>query len=185
MNVLGIAGSLRAASYNRALLRAAREVAPDGMTIEIYDISGIPLYNADVEAQGDPEAVQRFKAAIAQADALVISTPEYQHGIPGVLKNALDWASRPHANSVLARKPVAVMGVTPGMTGTARAQTQLREILCYNDMLAVSRPEVLIAYAQTKFDANGNFTDEGGRAFVRQLLYNLGDLARTNEKAAL
>lgn len=173
MNVLGIAGSLRSGSFNRALLRAAQEVAPHGMSIEIYDLAGIPLYDADLEAQGDPEPVQRFKAAIAQADGLLISTPEYQHSIPGVLKNAFDWASRPHASSVLAQKPVAIMGVTSGMSGTARAQMQLREVLCYNDMRAVSRPEVLIAYAQTKFDAKGNFIDENGRTFVRQLLENL------------
>src|SRR5262249_16201815 len=108
LKVLGIAGSLRAGSYNRALLRAAQEEAPTGMVIQLYDITPIPFYNADVEAHGDPEAVVAFKTAIRAADALLFTTPEYNHGIPGVLKNAIDWASRPHRASALDCKPIAL-----------------------------------------------------------------------------
>lgn len=121
INVVAFAGSLRQESYNRALLRAAQESAPESMSIDTFDLSPIPLYNYDVEQQGDPEPVQEFKHAIRKADALLIATPEYQHGIPGVLKNALDWASRPPKQSPLQGKPAAIMGATPGMTGTARA----------------------------------------------------------------
>lgn len=178
VKVLGIAGSLRSGSYNRALLREAQTLAPSGMTIEVYDLSRIPLFNYDVEQQGDPDPVKDFKRAIADANALLISTPEYQRSVPGVLKNALDWASRPAASSVLRRKPVAIMGASPSMRGTARAQTQLHEILWYNDMRAVTYPEVLVALANEKFDAQGNFTDEAGRALLRQLLDNLLHLSR-------
>jgi len=126
MKILGFAGSLRAASYNKALLRAARELAPEGMEIEIFDIGGIPLYNEDVERAGVPAAVEEFRAAIRAADALLIAVPEYNHGVPGVLKNAIDWASRPPRESALAGKPAALLGASPGQTGTARAQTQMR-----------------------------------------------------------
>jgi chromate reductase len=183
VQVLGFAGSLRSGSYNRLLLRAAQEVAPTEMRIEIYDLSGIPLYNFDVEQKGDPEAVASFKRAIADADGLLISTPEYQHAVPGVLKNALDWASRPPETSVLRRKPVAIMGASPSMTGTARAQTQLRDTLCYNDMRAVAQPEVFIAQAHRKFDATGAFVDEPGRKFIRNLLDKLLEIAVTAMRA--
>lgn len=182
IKVLGISGSLRSGSYNTGLLRAAQAVAPEGMSIQIYDLSKIPLYNFDVEQQGDPDAVKSFKQAIADADALLIATPEYQRSIPGVLKNALDWASRPADNSVLEHKPVAVMGASPGMTGTARAQTQLRETLCYNDMRAVTSPEVLVAFAPKKFDSQGNYVDEEGRKFLRQLLDSLLQLTRAAQQ---
>ena len=181
IRVLGISGSLRSESYNTALLRAAQSLAPDGMSIEIFDLHPIPLYNFDVEQRGDPDAVVLFKRAINEADGLLISTPEYQRAVPGVLKNALDWASRPAGKSVLWAKPVAIMGASPSMTGTARAQTQLRETLCYNDMRAVSQPEILISFADKKFDAHGKFTDEPGRRFLRQLLMNLAEL--TTEKS--
>ena len=127
LHVLGFAGSLRQGSYNRALLRAAKELAPEGMVIDIFDLTPIPLYNADVEAKGDPEAVAAFKAAIRRADALLIACPEYNHGVPGVLKNAIDWASRPPRSAALDRKPLALMGASPGMTGSARGQSQLRQ----------------------------------------------------------
>ncbi|MFN3324280.1 MAG: NADPH-dependent FMN reductase [Bryobacteraceae bacterium] len=173
VRVLGFAGSLRKASYNRALLRAAQELAPEGMTIDIFDLSPIPLYNFDVEQQGDPEPVTAFKNAIRAADAVLIATPEYQHGIPGVLKNALDWASRPPRSSPLQDKPAAILGATPGRLGTARAQTQLRQSLTYNRTYPLLQPEVLIASAGEKFDAEGRLTDEDTRTHVRRLLEEL------------
>ena len=171
--VLGLAGSLRDDSFNRALIRSAAELAPSQMEIEPFELDGIPMFNADVEKAGDPEPVTRLKQAIANADGLLISTPEYQRGVPGVLKNALDWASRPPGASALLRKPVAIMGAATGMTGTARAQTQLRQTLVYNDCQMVQRPEVLVADARSKFGEDGSFQDETGKKFLLELLENL------------
>jgi chromate reductase len=170
LRVLGVAGSLRAGSFNRALLRAAQELAPPGMEITAFDLAPIPLYNADVEAKGDPEPVAALKAAIRQADALLIATPEYNFGIPGVLKNAIDWASRPPRSSALQGKPAAIMGATPGMGGTGRSQMQLRQCFVFTQTYALLSPEVLVAKAQDKFDASGRLTDEPTRKFVAQLL---------------
>ena len=151
VRVLGIAGSLRAGSFNRALLRAAQEEAPQGMQIELYDIAPIPFYNADVEAQGDPEPVAAFKAAIRAADALLIATPEYNHGVPGVLKNALDWASRPHRASALDCKPVALLGATAGRGSTFQAQAQVREALVYAGSSTLAQPELSLSRAGAAF----------------------------------
>jgi chromate reductase, NAD(P)H dehydrogenase (quinone) len=183
--ILSFAGSLRAGSYNRLLLRAAAEEAPEEMTIEIFDLAPIPLYNEDLEVGDGPEPVARLKEAIARADGVLITTPEYQHGISGVLKNTLDWASRPWASrpagrSVLRGKPVATMGASPSPVGTARAQMQLREILAYLQADAVAVPEVLVAHADSKFDDEGRFTDETGRRFMRQLLENLARAVATS-----
>jgi chromate reductase len=175
LSVLGIAGSLRAGSFNRALLRAAQELAPAGMEITAFDLAPIPLYNGDVEAAGDPEPVAALKAAIRQADALLIVTPEYNFGVPGVLKNAIDWASRPPRGSALQGKPAAIMGATPGMGGTGRAQMQLRQTFVFTQTHAVLSPEVLVARAGEKFDASGRLTDEPTRKFVGQLLQALAD----------
>jgi chromate reductase len=178
LKVLGFAGSLRGGSLNKSLLRAAQELAPLGMTIEPYDLGTIPLYNYDLEEQGDPRPVAEFKEAIQRAQALLIVTPEYQQGVPGVLKNALDWASRPAGRSVMQGKPVAIMGATPGFTGTARAQTQLRQALTYTQNYVVLQPEVLVGRAQEKFDSEGHLTDVRTREFVRKLLEQLWALAR-------
>jgi chromate reductase len=140
------------------------------MGIDIFDLAPIPLYDYDVEQRGDPEPVTQFKQAIAAADALLIATPEYQQGILGVLKNAIDWASRPPGKSVLQDKPVAIMGASPGMTATARAQTQLRQTLAYNNCPTLMRPEVLVAHAHEKFDQDGRLTDEATATFIRDLL---------------
>jgi chromate reductase, NAD(P)H dehydrogenase (quinone) len=175
LRVLGFAGSLRAASYNRMLLRAAAELAPEGMEVEVFDIGGIPLFNEDVEAAGTPPAVEAFRDAIRRADALLIATPEYNHGVPGVLKNAIDWASRPPRRSVLAGKPAAVFGASPGVTGTARAQTQLRASFVFTDTPVLPQPEVLVYRAHEKFDADGRLNDEPSRAFVGRLLVALAD----------
>ncbi len=170
IHVLGIPGSLREGSYNKALLRAAQEEAPDGMTIEIFEIGDIPFYNRDVEEEGDPEPVQRLKRAIREADAVLIATPEYQHGLPGVLKNALDWASRPPGDAPLKNKVVGMMGASPSPVGTARAQLQLRQTLVYNQSRFVARPEVLVSKAPSKFDDEGRLTDEKAREFIRKHL---------------
>ena len=177
LKVLGIAGSLRAGSFNRALLRAAQELAPPGMEISTFDLAPVPLYNGDVEAKGDPEPVAALKEAIRQADALLIVTPEYNFGVPGVLKNAIDWASRPPRGSVLQGKPAAIMGATPGMGGTGRAQMALRQSFVFTQTYALLAPEVLVARAQEKFDASGRLTDEPTRKFVSQLLVALAQWA--------
>jgi chromate reductase, NAD(P)H dehydrogenase (quinone) len=177
--VCGIAGSLRRGSYNRALLRAAGELAPEGMEIRIFDrMAEIPLFNEDVEAEGSPEPVQALKRAIEEADALLIATPEYNHGVPGVLKNAIDWASRPPRGSVLAGKPAAIFGASPGVTGTARAQSQLRQAFVFTQTPALLQPEILVYRAREKFDEQGRLTDEKTREFVGKLLRELADWTR-------
>ena len=173
MRVLGVAGSLRAGSYNRSLLRCIADVMPDQMHLTVFDLADIPMFNADVEQVGDPSAVLAWKSAIADADALLFATPEYQHGIPGVLKNALDWASRPAGSSALQGKPAAIVGATPGVTGTARAQEQLRQVLAFSNVFVVPSPEVLIGRAHDKFDATGRFTDQSAVPFIQTLLQNL------------
>ena len=178
LHFLGIAGSLRRASMNRGLIRAAIELAPRGTTVEAWDLADIPLFNADVEAQGDPAPVEAFKQAIAAADALLIATPEYNHCVPGVLKNAIDWASRPARQSVLTNKPVAVMGASTGRGGTARAQAHLRDGLAYTNGLVLPLPEVLVDLGAGKFDGDGNLLDEGTRDEVRDLLVSLAAWTR-------
>jgi chromate reductase len=145
------------------------------MEIVPFDLAGVPLYNGDVEAAGDPEAVTALKGAIREADALLIATPEYNFGVPGVLKNAIDWASRPPGKSPLNGKPAALMGATPGMGGTGRAQMSLRQSFVFTQTLVLVGPEVLVARAREKFDASGRLADEATRGFVRKLLEALAD----------
>ena len=172
------AGSLRAGSYNRALLRAAIETAPEGMTIEIVDIAAIPLYDADLEAVGMPEPVAALKRAIAAADGLLIATPEYNHGVPGVTKNAIDWASRPPRESPLDRKPVGIVGASPGMVGTARGQSQLRQAFEFTNSYCMPQPQVLVARAHEKFDADGRLIDEKTREHLARFLIAFADWIR-------
>ncbi|MBV8588735.1 MAG: NAD(P)H-dependent oxidoreductase [Acetobacteraceae bacterium] len=174
--VLGISGSLRRGSYNTAALRAALSEAPDGVIIETFDISPIPLYNEDVRAEGFPAPVEAFRARIRQADALVIVTPEYNYSIPGVLKNAIDWASRP-PDQPFNGKPIAIMGASPGMLGTARAQYHLRQCFVFLNGLVLNRPEVMIANAPSRFDAEGKLSDQPTRRIIRTLLESLRDWA--------
>jgi len=175
LRVLGIAGSLRSGSFNRALLRAAQELAPAGLEVVSFDIAPVPLYNADVEAQGDPAPVAALKTAIREADALLIVTPEYNYGVPGVLKNAIDWASRPPDKSPLRGKPAAIMGATTGQGGTIRAQLQLRQAFVFTQTLALLAPEVLVAKAHERFDPDGRLIDEKTRSFVSKQLEALRD----------
>ena len=172
LRVLGVAGSLRRASLNRALLRAAVERAPEaGLEVTPFDIAAIPLYNGDVEEKGIPDPVAAFKQAIAEADGLLIATPEYNYGVPGVLKNAVDWASRPPGESPLVGKPAAIMGATPGASGTVRAQLQLRLSFVFTQTLVMPQPEVAVHRAHEKFDATGRLTDEPTRKFLDQMLH--------------
>ena len=183
LTFLGIAGSLRRHSYNRGLIRAAIELAPSGTTVIPYDLDDVPLYNADVEGQGDPLAVSRLKRAIAAADALLIATPEYNHCVPGVLKNAIDWASRPPRNSVLTDKPVAIMGASTGRGATARAQAHLRDGFAYTNGFVLPLPEVLVGLAGERFDEDGNLTDQDTREEVRDLLVSLAAWTRRLQRS--
>jgi chromate reductase len=181
IRVLGFAGSLRKGSFNRGLLRAAAEMLPDGMSLDIYDLSAVPVYNADVEALGIPDVVQDFQRRIEEADALLVATPEYNYSMPGVLKNAIDWASRPSSVRPVQPfdgKPVAIMGASPGMMGSGRAQYHLRQTCVFLNMLALNKPEVFVPVAQTKFDAEGRLTDERARTVIRQLLESLAAWTR-------
>jgi chromate reductase, NAD(P)H dehydrogenase (quinone) len=169
-HIIGFAGSLRKKSYNRALLEAARELAPEGLLVETIEIGELPFYNADVEALGDPPSVTGFKAALQQADGLLIATPEYNDGIPGLLGNALDWASRLPGRAPLAGKPVAVMGASPSQIGTARAQHHLRQILSHVHARTLPPPELLVGQAHHRFDAELRLTDDPTRKVLRSLL---------------
>lgn len=174
VSVLGIAGSLRAGSYNRALLRACVELQPPGMAIEIWDRVGeIPLFNGDVEAVGDPEPVVDLKARLAAADGALFVTPEYNTSIPGVLKNLLDWASRPPSDSPLTLLPAGVMGASMGRAGTARAQLALRSVFVFTRTIPAPLSEVMVARAQTLFDEQGRLTDEMTRKIVAGYLVGL------------
>jgi chromate reductase, NAD(P)H dehydrogenase (quinone) len=168
--ILAIAGSLRQGSYNQGLLRAAEELAPDWVEVRFFDISTPPFFNEDLEAAGDPEAVRRFKEAIINANAVLIATPEYNGAVPGVLANAIDWASRPTGRSVLRNKPVAVMGAVLGKSGSANAQATLRGVLSRVGAVVVPDPQVLVQYASRLFDEQVNLRDEDTREEIRQLV---------------
>src|SRR5215213_1942366 len=172
IRILGIAGSLRRDSYNRAALRAATELVPQDATIEIFELYGIPGFNED-EEQNPPEKVVELKRRVREADAILFVTPEYNYSVPGLLKNAIDWASRPYGDSAWSGKPVAIMGASVGTIGTARAQYHLRQMFVFLNMYAVNQPEVMVANAHKHFDENGNLTDEKAKTLVRQLLEEL------------
>jgi chromate reductase, NAD(P)H dehydrogenase (quinone) len=169
VSILGIPGSLRKASYNNAALRAAHELLPDGTKLEIFDLDGIPPFNEDDERLL-PARVIELKARIRETDAILIATPEYNYSVPGVLKNAIDWASRPYGDNAWDGKPVALMGASPGSLGTARAQYHLRQTFVFLNMYPLNRPEVMISNAAQRFDAQGHLADEGLRTRIRQLL---------------
>lgn len=169
VKILGIAGSLRKGSYNRSALRAAQNLLPDNARMAIFDLDGIPPFNQDLEMQPAP-AVSELKNKVRFADAILFVTPEYNYSVPGVLKNAIDWVSRPHGDNAWDGKPVAIMGASIGMLGTARAQYHLRQIFVYLNMYALNRPEVMIPNAADKFDANGDLVDEDTRKRIRELM---------------
>jgi chromate reductase, NAD(P)H dehydrogenase (quinone) len=177
LRILGISGSLRKASFNTAVLRAACELVPEGMTIEVAEIRAIPLYDEDVRTAGIPDAVAKLREGIANADALLIVTPEYNYSISGVLKNAIDWASRP-PNQPFAGKPLAIMGASGGGGGTMRAQYHLRQMAVFLDMHPLNKPEVFVRTAQEKVDANGVLTDAATRKVIAEQLVALAAWTR-------
>lgn len=172
--VIGFAGSLRKNSYNKALLRAAVKLLPKDAKLEIFDLGGIPPFNQDLEAQM-PDKVKEFKAKIRAADAILIATPEYNYSISGVLKNAIDWASRPYGDNSFEGKPVAVMSASPGMLGGARAQYHLRQVFVSLDMHSLNRPEVMVPFTDDTIDEKGRVTDDKTREKIRELLESLVD----------
>jgi chromate reductase, NAD(P)H dehydrogenase (quinone) len=172
VKILGFAGSLRRASYNRAALRAAQSLVPADATLETIELDGIPGFNQDDEKTPPPRVVE-LKSRVRAADAILIVTPEYNYSVPGVLKNAIDWASRPYGDSAWTGKPVAVMGASVGTLGSARAQYHLRQTFVFLDMYPLNKPEVMIANAAQRFDEQGNLTDEKARELIGQLLVSL------------
>ena len=182
IKVLAFAGSLRKGSYNKALVRAAVELAPEGMSIEVFDLEGIPPFNQDFEAN-PPQSVKEFKEKIRNADALLITTPEYNYSVSGVLKNAIDCASRPKEGNPLDGKPVAIMSASIGKFGGARAQYHLRQTFVFFNMQPVNRPEIMLSDAPHNVDAEGRVTNEQTRQLIRQLLEALAQLTlRLKEK---
>ena len=169
ISILGIAGSLRKNSFNKALLRVAAELVPEGAGLEVFDLDGIPPFNQDLESQ-PPDRVKEFKKKIKAADAILIVTPEYNYSIPGVLKNAIDSASRPYGDNAWNGKPVAVMGASIGMLGTARAQYHLRQSFVFLNMIPINQPEVMVPFVDQKIDQNGRLTDDKTREKIRELL---------------
>lgn len=172
--ILGIAGSLRRASYNRAALREATRLLPENATLDVFELDGIPGFNQD-EEQNPPPKVVELKRRVRESDAILIVTPEYNYSVPGVLKNAIDWASRPYGDSAWDGKPVAIMGASMGATGTARAQYHLRQSFVFLNMYPINQPEVMIGNASQRFDAEGNLTDENTKKHIRDLLRSLVD----------
>ncbi len=179
IKILGIVGSLRQASYNHVALKAAQELVPAGVVLDLIELHGIPVFNQDHE-MALPAAVLEFKRRILAADAILFATPEYNYSVPGALKNAIDWASRPFGKSAWTGKPAALMGASPGSLGTARAQYHLRQILVSFGMSVVSQPEVMIANAAQCFDPDGRLTDAPTREHIQKLLIALVQLVKTD-----
>jgi len=167
IKILGIAGSLREGSYNRAMLRAAAELVPDGVEIEIFDIVGLPGFSQDDE-QDPPAKVVELKQKIRAADAVIFATPEYNYSVPGVLKNAIDWASRPYGDSAWDGKPAAIMGASIGGIATARAQYHLRQIMVFLNMHPLNQPEIMVGSCADKFDADGNLADQSTKDHIQK-----------------
>jgi len=172
MSILGFAGSLRKDSYNKALLRATLELLPKDAKLEIFDLEGIPPFNQDLESRM-PTRVKEFKAKIRAADAILIATPEHNYSVPSVLKNAIDWASRPYGDNSFEGKPVAIMSASTGMLGGARAQYHLRQTLVFLNMHPINRPEVIVAFANEKIDEHGILRDKETRRLIKELLKSL------------
>lgn len=179
--ILGFAGSLRKNSYNKALLQAAKELVPKGVKLEVFDLEGIPPFNQDLEEKM-PSRVKEFKAKIKAADAILIATPEYNYSMPGVLKNAIDWASRPYGDNAFDGKPVALMSASIGMLGGARAQYHLRQVLVALNMYPLNRPEVIVPFATEKIDDEGKLADENTREKIKELIEELVDWTKKLKK---
>lgn len=168
--VLAIAGSLRAKSYNRALLVHAKKTAPASLAIEIFDLAGLPMFDEDVEAVGYPDTVAKLQAAVGAADALLIATPEYNYGTSGVLKNALDWMSRPPGKATCTGKPTALIGAAAGGGGSMRAQATLRPVLAAMGMLQLVGADLIVPAAYNAFDAEGNLVNETSQKALAKTL---------------
>lgn len=175
IRIAGISGSLRKNSYNTATLHAARELAPEGMEIDIITLHDFPLFNEDVEAQGWPAPVQAVRDRVENVDGVIFAVAEYNYGMSGVLKNGIDWLSRPTGKGPIVGKPVGIVGASLSMVGTARAQEQVRQAAFYNKMPLLSSAEVLIASASNRFDDSGKLTDEDTRKFLKQMLQAMRD----------
>lgn len=177
MRILGIAGSLRKGSYNMAVLKAATQLVPDGVSLEIFNnLSDMPLFNQDQEGN-PPKVVLELKEKIKSADAILFATPEYNYSIPGVLKNAIDWASRPYGDNAWEGKPVAIMSASGGMLGGSRAQYHLRQTFIFLNMFPINRPEIIIPEVNKKIDDQGDLTDEFTKEKIKRLLQSLVDWA--------
>jgi chromate reductase len=169
IKIVGFTGSLRRHSFNEAALRAAQALLPENVELEILSLAALPFYNADVEAEGMPSVVAEFRDRLAAADAVLISTPEYNFSLPPALKNALDWASRGDKPPLFG-KPVAIMSASPSKLGGARVQYHLRQVCVSLNLIPVNNPEVFIAEAHTKFDDAGNLIDEQAKRLIAKLL---------------
>ncbi|MQB07256.1 NAD(P)H-dependent oxidoreductase [Agrobacterium tumefaciens] len=180
MKVVGICGSLREGSLNMLALKNAQKLAPEGMEISVEPISDIPLYNDDVRKSGLPASVVQLRQKIAEADAVLLSSPEYNYSVSGVLKNTLDWVSRA-PEPPMEEKPVAILGASIGMLGTARGQYHLRQILVYMNCFTLNKPEVFIGFAEKKFDESGELTDP---AAVKLIIDQLVALKKLSERLA-
>jgi chromate reductase, NAD(P)H dehydrogenase (quinone) len=172
LKFLGFVGSLRKGSYNKALMQTATQLLPENVTLEVFDISEFPLFNQDFE-RTPPPLVKEFKTKIRAADALLIASPEYNYSIPGVLKNAIDWASRPPSDNVFDGKPVAIISASISKFGGARMQYHLRQSFVWLNMYPINRPEFMLANAASYFDNEGNLTDEDTKKRLRELLESL------------
>lgn len=177
IKILGIPGSLRAGSYNKGLLRAAQELLPTGVTLDLFDLNGLPVFSEDIE-KNPPAQVTDLKKQIRAADAILFATPEYNYSIPGGLKNAIDWASRPYGDSAWLGKPAAIMGASIGRFGSARAQYHLRQVFVYLDMDVINQPEVMVGNASEMFDAQGKLTHDTSKKLIRELIQNLVNRVR-------
>jgi chromate reductase len=182
ISILAFGGSLRRGSYNKALLRAAQEMVPSDARLEVFDITGIPIFNQDLETN-PPAVVKEFKTKVRAADAVLIATPEYNYSVPGFLKNAIDSASRPYGDNAFDGKPVAFMGASVGMLGTARAQYHLRQSCVFLNMHPLNQPEVMVPFVQDKVDENGRLTDQKTREKINGLLEALVMWARRFKKS--
>lgn len=170
IKLLGIPGSLRKESYNKKLLTEISKLLPGNINLELFELKDIPLYNEDLENEMSPESVKYFKEKIAISDGLLIATPEYNYSLPGVLKNAIDWASRPPAKSPLSKKPLCIIGASTGISGTMRAQLHLRQVAVATNMYDMKKPEIIIQKVRDKFDSNGNLTDEHTIASLQKFI---------------
>ncbi|BCL81739.1 NAD(P)H-dependent FMN reductase [Ktedonobacteria bacterium brp13] len=172
LKILGIAGSLRKGSFNKAALRSAISLTPSNVTLETFDISSFPLFNQD-DDNNPPEVIRQFKGKIRASDAILFATPEYNYSVPGVLKNAIDWASRPYGDNAWEGKPVAIMSASIGMLGGTRAQHHLRQTFVFLNVYPLNSPEVIIPNAADKFDSAGNLTDQHTKEKIQELLKTL------------